>query len=80
MIGKCPLDGRMNESQKLLREIEGFIRSADIAETTFGRKAVNDGKLVSRLRGGGSVTLDKAAHIRRFMAGYRAQPQQGSAA
>lgn len=80
IMGKCPLDGRMNESQKLLCEIESFIRSSAIAETTFGRKAVNDGKLVARLRNGGSVTIDKAADIRRFMACCNSSSEKGSAA
>ncbi|BBF93352.1 hypothetical protein [Blastochloris tepida] len=58
----------MSETQKLLREIEEFVRVSPMSETTFGRKAVNDGKLVPRLRAGGSVTLEKAADIRRFIA------------
>ena len=58
----------MGETQKLLSEIEAFLRSAGMAESTFGRKAVNDGKLLSRLRSGASVTLEKAAQIRRFIA------------
>ncbi|MFG1410317.1 hypothetical protein V5G24_04310 [Xanthobacter sp. VTT E-85241] len=80
MKGKCPLSKRMSESEKLLREIEACVRSAAMAETTFGRKAVNDGKLVARLRSGGSVTLDKAVHIRRFMASLRNDKAAGAAA
>ena len=38
-----------------------------MAETTFGRHAVNDGKFVSRLRGGGKVTPVTAARVRSFM-------------
>ena len=38
-----------------------------MAETTFGRHAVNDGKFVSRLRGGGKVTPETAARVRNFM-------------
>ena len=67
-MGKCPLDGGMSETQKLLSEIDGCLRSAGMADSTFGRKAVNDGKLLERLRSGGSVTLEKAAQIRRFIA------------
>lgn len=71
----------MSETQKLLHEIETFLRSAGMAESTFGRKAVNDGKLLSRLRSNGSVTLEKAAQIRRFIAGYaRRQVERGEAA
>ena len=40
----------------LLRGISQFCRETGIAETTFGRLAVNDGKLVERLRAGTVVT------------------------
>ena len=66
----------MSETEKLLREIEAFLKSAKISATTFGRKTVNDGKLVPRLRSGGSVTLDKAAHIRRCIAAMTAPDQR----
>jgi hypothetical protein len=58
----------MDETQQLIREIEAFLRSTGMAESTFGRKAVNNGKLMARLRAGSSVTLDTASQIRRFMA------------
>ena len=61
----------MSETSKLLAEITKHLREAGIAETTFGRRAVNDGKLLSRLRAGGTVSLEKAAQIRRFI---QAQP------
>src|SRR5471030_2566104 len=38
-----------------------------MAETTFGRRAVNDGKLISRLRFGGRVTTDTLDRVRAFM-------------
>lgn len=57
----------MSETSQLLREIECFIRDARMAASTFGRKAVNDGKLVGRLQAGSTVTLEKAARIRAFM-------------
>ena len=37
-------------SETLLREITEYCRRARMAESTFGRLAVNDGKLVNRLR------------------------------
>lgn len=58
----------MGETQKLLSEIDAFLRDAGMADSTFGRKAVNDGKLMTRLRAGSSVTLEKASQIRRFLA------------
>jgi len=44
----------------LLAEIEAYCRRAGIAESTFGRHAINDGKLCSRLRAGKNVTLATA--------------------
>jgi hypothetical protein len=41
-------------AQQLLQEISDYCRQAGLAESTFGRRAVNDGKLTARLRGGGA--------------------------
>lgn len=69
MEGKCPLALMgMSETDKLLHEIDAFLRERNMAETTFGRKAVNDGKLVARLRAGSSVTLKTASQIKAFIA------------
>ena len=57
----------MDGNEALLREISGYCRRVGMAESTFGRLAVNDGKLVSRLRFGGSVTTDTAARVRGFI-------------
>ncbi|KAB1068874.1 hypothetical protein [Methylobacterium planeticum] len=57
----------MSETSQLLHEIEAFIGTTDMAASTFGRKAVNDGKLVTRLRAGSTVTLEKASRIRAFI-------------
>ena len=46
----------MNEA--ILQEISDFCRQVGLAESTFGRRAVNDGKLASRLRNGGRITTD----------------------
>ena len=51
----------------LLEEIEAFCRRTGIAESTFGRQSVNDGKLCVRLRDGKDVTLETAAKIRDFI-------------
>ena len=45
--------------------------SAGLAESTFGRRAVNDGKLASRLRNGGRITTETLDRIRGFMASNR---------
>jgi SAM-dependent methyltransferase len=54
-------------SETLLHDIAAFCRRARMAESTFGRLAVNDGKLVSRLRIGGRVTTDTVDRVRAFM-------------
>ena len=56
-------------SEALLRDIAQYCRGAGIAESTFGRLAVNDGKLVSRMRLGGRVTTETADRVRAFIAG-----------
>src|SRR5262249_5624212 len=46
-----------------------YCRRAKMAESTFGRLAVNDGKLVGRLRLGGRVRTDTVERVRAFIAG-----------
>ncbi len=55
------------DSEALLQEISGYCRRVGMAESTFGRLAVNDGKLVSRLRFGGRVTVATAERVRSFI-------------
>ena len=55
----------MNE--QILQEISEFCRQRGLAESTFGHRAVNDGKLASRLRNGGRITTDTLERIRSFM-------------
>jgi hypothetical protein len=59
----------MNDA--ILREISDFCRETGLAESTFGRRAVNDGKLANRLRNGGRITTDTLDRIRAFMAANR---------
>jgi hypothetical protein len=62
----------MNDA--ILQEISDFCRQAGLAESTFGRRAVNDGKLASRLRNGGRITTDTLERIRAFMADNAGKP------
>ncbi|HUZ67980.1 MAG TPA: hypothetical protein VMU56_10000 [Beijerinckiaceae bacterium] len=62
-------------AEELLREIAEYCRAAGLAESTFGRAAINDGKLVTRLRNGGRITTDTLDKIRGFMAA-RPAPQR----
>ncbi len=57
----------VEENRALIDEIESYCRFAGIAESTFGRQAVNDGKLVGRLREGKGVTTTTVARVRHFM-------------
>jgi len=54
-------------SDDLLVEISDYCRTTRLAESTFGRLAVNDGKLVSRLREGGRVTAETVSKVRAFI-------------
>ena len=62
----------MNDA--ILQEISDFCRQTGLAESTFGRRAVNDGKLASRLRNGGRITTDTLERIRAFMASNAGKP------
>lgn len=56
----------------LISEIEQHVAArsmagAPLAESTLGLRAVNDGKLMERLRGGGQITVGKAQRIREWI-------------
>jgi hypothetical protein len=61
-------------AEQILKEIGDFCREAGLAESTFGRLAVNDGKLISRLREGGRITTDTLDRLRTYMAEHRKPP------
>src|SRR6187399_3656746 len=56
------------KNDQILSQITEFCRQADMAETTFGRRAVNDGKLVHRLREGKRITIDTLDRIQAYIA------------
>ncbi|MGV8840952.1 MAG: hypothetical protein ACWA6X_11680 [Bauldia sp.] len=62
----------------LLREIQGFCRRTGIAESTFGRLAVNDGKLAARLRAGAGVTPATREKVQAYIRDH-AVPQPDAA-
>jgi hypothetical protein len=59
-------------AEEILEEVSSFCREAHLAESTFGRLAVNDGKLIARLRSGGRVTTDTLDRLHVFMKRHRA--------
>ena len=66
------------KSEELLSEISDYCRQAGLAESTFGRASINDGKLVSRLRDGGRITTDTLARIRDYIATHPPGEGRGS--
>src|SRR3954453_16321230 len=56
------------KNDQILAQISEFCRHADMAESTFGRRAINDGKLVARLREGKRITVDTLDRIQAFIA------------
>ncbi|HEX9571329.1 MAG TPA: hypothetical protein VF969_03655, partial [Burkholderiales bacterium] len=64
-------------AEQLLSEIADYCRRVGMAESTFGRRAVNDGKLVGRLRTGGRVTMETVERVRAFMSEHRSVETRG---
>ena len=58
---------RRGNNDALLAEIVSFCRRVGMAESTFGRRAVNDGKFVPRLRFGGRVTTQTVDRVHAFI-------------
>lgn len=59
----------MDDAMALLEQIEHACKRLKMAQSTFGRLAVNDGKLVTRLQQGGKVTLQTVERVHRFIEG-----------
>ncbi len=57
----------MQEAVGLLDSISEFCRRANMAESTFGRRAVNDGKFVARLRDGARITPETLERVSEFL-------------
>lgn len=61
-------DGRkLMHRSEVLGEISNYCRTAGLAESTFGRRAVNDGKLVGRIRDGGRISIKTLHRIRNYI-------------
>ncbi|MFT5182790.1 MAG: hypothetical protein ACI8S3_002683 [Alphaproteobacteria bacterium] len=65
----------MDDHQTLIDDIEQYCRAREIAETTFGRRAVNDGKFVGRLRAGKGVTTRTLKRVQDFLAAEDAESE-----
>ena len=61
------------EASELLHEVGAYCSRAGLAESTFGRLAVNDGKLIARLRDGGRVTRRTFDRVRAYISDHPAE-------
>ncbi len=64
------------EASDLLKEVGAYCSQAGLAESTFGRLAVNDGKLVARLRDGGRITRRTLDRVRSYISDHPAETVQ----
>ncbi len=58
---------RVTHAHALLDSISEFCRRTGMAESTFGRHAVNDGKFVARLRDGARITPETFERVSSYM-------------
>jgi hypothetical protein len=70
----------MSIQSDLLSDVEAFIQQSGIGESTFGKRAVNDGKLVSRLRDQANMTLGTINKVRTYLDAQKAVARKGEAA
>jgi hypothetical protein len=57
----------MVEISALIKQIESYCARHGIEETTFGLRAVNDGKFVARLRSGKTIQLKTYQKVSTFL-------------
>ncbi len=62
------LEALAQQGDGLLDSIADFCRRTGMAESTFGRRAVNDGKFVARLRDGARITPETLTRVSTYMA------------
>lgn len=72
-----------DEISSLLADVDKFLAVTGMSPSTLGRKAVNDGKCIGRLRNGGRAWPETISAIRVFMRGARRSkvksPSRGAA-
>jgi hypothetical protein len=61
------MEAIVEQGGTLLDSIADFCRQHGIAESTFGRRAVNDGKFVARLRDGARITPETLDRVTTFL-------------
>src|SRR5207248_8975199 len=75
-----PARAPLMQPVQLLHELASYCPRTGLAESTFGPRAVNDGKLVQRLRSGGRITIETLDRIRGFMAAGGSDAENASEA
>lgn len=61
---------QMPTDEDLLAKVEQFLTTNDVAPTRFGREAMGEASLVSRMRAGRSMSLRNANKLIAFMDSY----------
>ena len=64
------------EPETLLTKIKAYCAAAEMKPSVFGLKAVNDGKLVSRLEAGGECLPRTSKKVATFIAENPPQPRE----
>lgn len=64
----------------ILNEIDAFCEAHGMTESTFGRKAAKDWKLIKELRSGRRLWPETEQKLRDFMVTYRPDAPQEAAA
>jgi hypothetical protein len=54
---------KRSPTERLLAQIETFIKARGVSAATFGVYVLGDGKMVDRLRAGGKIHLDNAKRV-----------------
>lgn len=57
----------MSTKDKFLKEIQSFLRREKMAESRFGKLAMNDEGFVNRLKGSRSPTAETIDRVREWM-------------
>jgi hypothetical protein len=55
------------EMQALLAEVEAYLTASGMGPAAFGKRILNDGHAVTRMRDGKAITSKNMSLIRRFM-------------
>ena len=66
----------MDETQKLIAEIDAFLAKSGMAATTFGQRAVRNWRIVEQIKTGSNIGLKTAARLRGYIADHENDRQR----